>query len=107
MGEVYKFSCIKCNYCSDEVYLGQGMSMGPELILGVCAVCKDLSSISINGRIDDCCLCQSKRSVTPVNHKEMKKRVGLFKFERNNIYECPKCKEFSLPIPEIPEALWD
>ncbi len=48
MGIAYKLSCHRCGYESDLLYLGQGMAMLPEQIVGTCTCCDNLTTISIN-----------------------------------------------------------
>ena len=107
MGYAYQFSCSKCDYHSDTVYLGRGMLVETELIVGACEVCQELSSIPNNKSVANCGLCRAKKSVTPAKYRESEQQVNPWKPESNRIYQCPKCKEFSIPTPIREYALWD
>ena len=63
MGIAYKLSCHRCGYESDLLYLGQGMAMLPEQIVGTCTCCDNLTTISINESYGVCSLCGAKDRV--------------------------------------------
>lgn len=107
MGESYEFSCPECGYQSNMVHLGQGMMMDPELILGTCDSCCELTQISVAKSRCNCDLCQASSSVQKTPSQSHRKRTGFFGSKVIIKYECPKCRAFSVQIPEIPSESWD
>lgn len=107
MGESYEFSCSECGYQSNMIHLGQGMMMDPELILGSCDSCCELTQISAACSRSNCNLCHANSSVHKTPSQTHRKRSGFFSSKEILKYECPKCRSFSIQIPAIPSESWD
>lgn len=107
MGDAYFLACSRCSYGSDLVCLGQGMKMEPELVIGVCDACHELTQIPIGTSSLDCGKCRSSGSVRKSLSEMPKSSFGLFKTEESARYQCPKCGAFSIEIPSAPEESWD
>lgn len=107
MGDAYFLACSKCGYGSDLVHLGQGMKMEPELVIGTCDACHELTQIPIDASSLDCGKCRSRRSVRRSLSETPKNRFGFLKTKESTKYQCPRCTAFSIEIPSIPEESWD
>ncbi len=107
MGIAYKLSCHRCGYESDLLYLGQGMAMLPEQIVGTCTCCDNLTTISINESYGVCSLCGAKDRVIFTSYQHEAKPRNPCYLERSFKYQCPRCHAFSMEPPDLPEMLWD
>lgn len=91
MGIAYKLSCHRCGYESDLLYLGQGMAMLPEQIVGTCTCCDNLTTISINESYGVCSLCGAKDRVIFTSYQHEAR-------PRNPCY----LEKFQISMPKMP-----
>ncbi|EFX5460084.1 hypothetical protein EOK05_22735, partial [Shigella sonnei] len=103
MGIAYKLSCHRCGYESDLLYLGQGMAMLPEQIVGTCTCCDNLTTISINESYGVCSLCGAKDRVIFTSYQHEARPRNPCYLERSFKYQCPRCHAFSMEPPDLPE----
>ncbi|SJE67062.1 IS600 ORF2 [Shigella sonnei] len=96
MGIAYKLSCHRCGYESDLLYLGQGMAMLPEQIVGTCTCCDNLTTISINESYGVCSLCGAKDRVIFTSYQHEARPRNPCYLERSFKYQCPRCHAFSM-----------
>ncbi|EGA7230752.1 hypothetical protein EUB51_22885, partial [Shigella flexneri] len=100
MGIAYKLSCHRCGYESDLLYLGQGMAMLPEQIVGTCTCCDNLTTISINESYGVCSLCGAKDRVIFTSYQHEARPRNPCYLERSFKYQCPRCHAFSMEPPD-------
>lgn len=106
MGVIYVLKCSGCAYASKELYLGRGMDMGPEHIIGSCMSCNRLTTIDIAKDAGNCDLCSAKRTVVFTSFFVRPRPTNSQYNYRLTSYQCPVCHLFGM-AQDSPCGYWD
>lgn len=107
MGAAYTLRCSRCDYESGLLYLGVGMMMNSENIVGTCTSCDQLTTISVDEGLGNCELCLAKERVVFTSYQNQARPSNPSYTYRVIKYQCPSCHAFSLELPDTPDILWD
>lgn len=107
MGAAYELLCESCGYQSQMTYLGRSRNALQEHVLGTCHSCNGLTSMVSEQHGDDCVLCEAVDRVTATPTRRAPKIFGVFRRDSDPRYQCPKCKSFSVELPDTPSMFVD
>lgn len=107
MGAAYELTCEKCGYQSEMVYLGGARDSSRDRVLGSCRSCNELTSMFSDEQRDDCVLCDAVSRVVATPTLSESKFFAAFRREKAAKFECPKCRAFSIEMPDTPSIFLD